>query len=170
MVNASDPPITTISGRALVAMITVAKNVLSGSSRTNIRAMMPKNAPTVMSSLKLLAHCHSERETNAHQFDVLLDRPLLTAELVRSVERLDLVGEGRVIDERANAERHVGQRVRRELRERLVPARRDKPPHARTGYGVHREESQHGRRVLISNLAEALVGGVERDAFFAESA
>jgi len=54
-------------------MITVATNVLSGSSRTNMRAKTPKNAPTVMSSLKLFAHCRGERESHAHQFDVLLD-------------------------------------------------------------------------------------------------
>jgi len=42
----------TINGRARVLMITVATNVLSGSSRTNMRAKTPKNAPTVMSSIK----------------------------------------------------------------------------------------------------------------------
>src|SRR5580698_7456522 len=103
MVKALDAPITTMSGRARVAMITVAKNVLSGNSRTNIRAMMPKNVPTFMPSSKLFAHRRGEGEAHAHTFDVLLDLLLFASEGVRLVERLDLVGEGHVVDERGDA-------------------------------------------------------------------
>src|ERR1700684_3266936 len=121
MTNADAPPTTTMRGRARVAMITVARNVLSGNSRTNMRAMMPTNVPTFMRSLKLFAHRRGEGQTNAHPFDVLLDGLLLAGEPVGAVERLDLVGERGVVNVRANAQRQVRQRVRRELCERLVP-------------------------------------------------
>src|SRR5579863_6168003 len=125
MVKAIEPPKTTINGRARVAMITVAKNVLSGNSRTNIRAKMPTNAPTVTSPSKLFAHRRGERETHAHPLDVLEDGLPLAGQTVRVVEGLDLVGQGRVVDEGADTEGQVRQGVRREVRQRLVPARGD---------------------------------------------
>src|ERR1039458_8010606 len=54
----------------------------------------------------------------------------------------------RVVDERDNAPRRVGQRVGRELREHLVPSRRHQSPHTRAGLGVARQDTQEGRRVL----------------------
>src|SRR5580698_7536700 len=110
-VSATDAPSTTISGRARVAMITVARNVLSGNSRTNIRAMMPTNVPTFMRTSKLLAHRRGEGEAHTHTFDILLDLLLFASEGVRLVECLDVVGEGHVVDGRGDAARRIGQRV-----------------------------------------------------------
>src|SRR5580692_6502161 len=168
--NAVDPPITTMIGRARVAMITVARNVLSGNSRTNIRAMMPRNVPTFMRASKLLPHRRGEGEAHTHTFDVLLDLLLFASEGVRLVECLDVVGESHVVDERGDAARRIGQRVGWELREYVGPARRHVPPHTRTGNVVGRENREHRRPVLIAELAEALFGRVECDALVVETA
>ena len=44
--NAAEAPITIERARARVLMTTMATMVLSGSSNTNIRAKMPRKAPT----------------------------------------------------------------------------------------------------------------------------
>ena len=76
-----------------------------------MRAMIPTKAPTDM-ALELLSNGGRECLARAHELELLVHRGGVAADdRVRAVEGLDLVGEGRVVDEGRQGRRETGVEV-----------------------------------------------------------